>query len=181
LFGHHRHLLEVDGYAGQSEDCCRWCSHPAGGSVVLLLCGLLPQRGCDSGKSCRTRSLRLGIPAAGADPIPCFLSLCGTLLFRKPAAPQTRCHLISPNQTMVAMVPTTACQTAKDANHANEPCGTAALGCQNNQLPTTDRPPQTCHCEPGAAICRFPQVQFGTGNHHRRAVVARKKYLTRMA
>jgi hypothetical protein len=142
LSGYHRHLLEGDGYAGQSDDYHCEYSHPAGGRFVLLLRGLLPQRDCDSGKTCFTsrlrpatragkgcftsrfrlaigpdaqrrcgsvksgcaRGLRFGIPAAGADPFPRFLVLSGTLLFRKQATPQIRCHLISPNQTMVPMV-----------------------------------------------------------------------------
>ncbi len=35
---------------------------------------------------------------------PRFLFLCCILLFREQAAPPSRCHLISPNQAMVAMV-----------------------------------------------------------------------------
>jgi hypothetical protein len=119
LSGQHRNLLEVDGYASQSEDCYCWCSHPAWGSLVLLLRGFLPHRECGSGKSCFTSrfrlairsgkscftcGLRLGIPAVGADAFPRFFFLCCVLLFREQATPQVRCHLISPKLTMVTMV-----------------------------------------------------------------------------
>ena len=47
----------------------------------------------------------------------------------------------------------------------------AALSFPRRACPRPDRGRE-------AAICRFPQIQFGTGNHHSQAVPIRKKYLT---